>query len=72
MRYFFSSGEASGESSAVLLAQAIRSFDPDAQFAVPAREWLAPAGEVGETLEKVAHMPVSPPASDALLNCSAM
>jgi lipid-A-disaccharide synthase len=32
VRYFFSSGEASGESSAVLLAQAIRGFDPDAQF----------------------------------------
>lgn len=32
MRYFFSSGEASGESSAVLLAGAIRAFDPQAQF----------------------------------------
>lgn len=32
MRYFFSSGEASGELSAVLLAQAIRRYDPQAQF----------------------------------------
>jgi lipid-A-disaccharide synthase len=32
VRYFFSSGEASGESSAVLLAQAIRAIDPQAQF----------------------------------------
>lgn len=32
MRYFFSTGEASGELSAVLLAQAIRRFDPQAQF----------------------------------------
>lgn len=32
MRYFFSSGEASGELSAVLLARAIRSHDPQAQF----------------------------------------
>ncbi|MBV8637365.1 MAG: hypothetical protein JO322_04720 [Candidatus Eremiobacteraeota bacterium] len=32
MRYFFSSGEASGELSAVLLADAIANVDPDAQF----------------------------------------
>ena len=32
MRYFFSTGEASGESSALLLAQAIRDADPQAQF----------------------------------------
>ncbi len=32
MRYFFSSGEASGELSAVLLAQGVRRFDPEAQF----------------------------------------
>jgi lipid-A-disaccharide synthase len=32
VRYFFSSGEASGESSAVLLAQAIRTIDPQAEF----------------------------------------
>ena len=32
MRYFFSTGEASGESSAVLLAQAIAAIDPEAQF----------------------------------------
>lgn len=32
MRYFFSSGEPSGELSAVLLAGAIRRYDPDARF----------------------------------------
>ncbi len=32
MRYFFSTGEPSGESVAVLLAEAIRRIDPDAQF----------------------------------------
>ncbi len=32
MRYFFSSGEASGELSAVLLADAIATVDPEAQF----------------------------------------
>lgn len=32
MRYFFSTGEASGELNAVALAQAIRARDPDAQF----------------------------------------
>lgn len=32
MRYFFSSGEASGELSAVLLAKEIRGLDPDARF----------------------------------------
>ncbi|MGA8532694.1 MAG: hypothetical protein WB615_01150, partial [Candidatus Tumulicola sp.] len=32
MRYFFSSGEPSGESSAVLLAHAIRAVDPQARF----------------------------------------
>src|SRR5262249_13780100 len=33
------------------------------KFAVPARERLAPAGEIGETLEKVAHMPPTPSAA---------
>lgn len=32
MRYFLSSGEASGELAATLIAQAIRRIDPDAQF----------------------------------------
>lgn len=32
MRYFLSSGEASGEFAATLLAQAIRRLDPDAEF----------------------------------------
>lgn len=32
MRYFFSTGEASGEFSAVLLARALRARDPEAQF----------------------------------------
>ncbi len=32
MRYFFSTGEASGELSAALLARAIREFDADARF----------------------------------------
>lgn len=32
MRYFFSTGEASGELNAIALAQAIRSLDPDAHF----------------------------------------
>ena len=32
MRYFFSTGEASGESVALLLADAIRDIDPDAHF----------------------------------------
>ncbi|MBV8489194.1 MAG: hypothetical protein JO199_01600 [Candidatus Eremiobacteraeota bacterium] len=32
MRYFFSTGEASGESSAVLLANAIAAIDPEARF----------------------------------------
>jgi lipid-A-disaccharide synthase len=32
MRYFFSTGEPSGESSAVMLAQAIRAIDPQAEF----------------------------------------
>ncbi|MDE2483513.1 MAG: hypothetical protein KGN02_15155 [bacterium] len=32
MRYFLSTGEASGELSAVLLARAIRAYDPQAQF----------------------------------------
>src|SRR5579864_3815626 len=32
MRYFFSTGEPSGELSAVLLAQAIASVDPQASF----------------------------------------
>lgn len=32
MRYFFSSGEPSGESSAVLLARAIQAIDPQAEF----------------------------------------
>lgn len=32
MRYFFSSGEASGELAAVAIAEAIRKIDPEAQF----------------------------------------
>jgi lipid A disaccharide synthetase len=32
MRYFLSSGEASGELAATLIAQAIRAIDPQAQF----------------------------------------
>jgi lipid-A-disaccharide synthase len=32
VRYFFSTGEASGESSALLLARAIRAIDPEATF----------------------------------------
>lgn len=32
MRYFFSTGEASGEASALLLARAIRTCDPEARF----------------------------------------
>ena len=32
MRYFLSSGEASGEASAVALAEKIREYDPDARF----------------------------------------
>jgi lipid-A-disaccharide synthase len=32
VRYFFSTGEASGESSALLLARAIREADPEAEF----------------------------------------
>jgi len=32
MRYFFSTGEASGELNAVLLARAIRAYDPQAEF----------------------------------------
>jgi lipid-A-disaccharide synthase len=32
MRYFFSTGEASGELNAVLLARAIEKYDPDARF----------------------------------------
>ncbi|MEO6834413.1 MAG: hypothetical protein ABI231_00680, partial [Candidatus Tumulicola sp.] len=44
MRYFFSSGEASGESSAVLLAQAIRAIDPDAQFEGIGAERMRAAG----------------------------
>ncbi|MGB8965411.1 MAG: hypothetical protein WCB99_07205, partial [Candidatus Cybelea sp.] len=32
MRYFFSTGEPSGESVAILLAQTIRTLDPEAQF----------------------------------------
>lgn len=32
MRYFFSTGEASGELNATLLATAIRAYDPDARF----------------------------------------
>ena len=32
MKYFFSTGEASGESSALLLARAIRDVDPQAEF----------------------------------------
>jgi lipid A disaccharide synthetase len=32
VRYFFSTGEASGELNAVLLARAIAAYDPQAQF----------------------------------------
>ncbi|HEY5427084.1 MAG TPA: hypothetical protein VIJ77_11075 [Candidatus Tumulicola sp.] len=44
MRYFFSSGEASGESSAVLLARAIRAVDPQAEFEGIGAERMRAAG----------------------------
>jgi lipid-A-disaccharide synthase len=44
VRYFFSSGEASGELSAVLLAQAIRTFDGDAEFEGIGAERMRAAG----------------------------
>jgi lipid-A-disaccharide synthase len=44
VRYFFSTGEASGESSALLLAQAIRTFDPQAQFEGIGAERMRAAG----------------------------
>jgi lipid-A-disaccharide synthase len=44
VRYFFSSGEASGESSAVLLAQAIRAIDPQAEFEGIGAERMRAAG----------------------------
>src|SRR5271169_1420907 len=44
MRYFFSTGEASGESSALLLARAIRAVDPEAKFAGIGAERMRAAG----------------------------
>lgn len=44
MRYFFSSGEPSGEKSAVLLAQAIRALDPQARFEGIGAEAMRAAG----------------------------
>jgi lipid-A-disaccharide synthase len=44
VKYFFSSGEPSGESSAVLLAQAIREIDPDARFEGIGAERMRAAG----------------------------
>src|SRR5580700_6852171 len=44
MRYFFSTGEASGEASALLLARAIRAVDSEAQFAGIGAERMREAG----------------------------
>lgn len=44
MRYFFSTGEPSGEAAAVALAQAIREFDGDAQFEGIGAEAMRAAG----------------------------
>jgi lipid-A-disaccharide synthase len=44
VRYFFSSGEPSGEKSAVLLAHAIRALDPQAQFEGIGAEAMRAAG----------------------------
>jgi lipid-A-disaccharide synthase len=44
VRYFFSTGEASGESSALLLAQAIRDADPQARFEGIGAEAMRAAG----------------------------
>ncbi len=44
MRYFFSTGEASGESSAILLARAIADIDPEARFEGIGSERMRAAG----------------------------
>jgi lipid-A-disaccharide synthase len=44
VRYFFSTGEASGESSALLLARAIRAADPEAEFEGIGAERMRAAG----------------------------
>jgi lipid-A-disaccharide synthase len=44
VRYFFSTGEASGEANAVALAQAIRAYDDDAQFEGIGGERMRDAG----------------------------
>ena len=44
MRYFFSSGEASGEVAAVAIAEAIRAIDPQAQFEGIGAERMRKAG----------------------------
>jgi lipid-A-disaccharide synthase len=44
VRYFFSTGEPSGEASAIALAQAIRAIDPDAQFEGIGTERMTAAG----------------------------
>jgi lipid-A-disaccharide synthase len=44
VRYFFSTGEASAEASALALAEAIRAIDPDAQFEGIGAERMTAAG----------------------------
>jgi lipid A disaccharide synthetase len=44
MRYFFSTGEASAELNAVLLARAITRYDPQAQFEGIGAERMRSAG----------------------------